>query len=204
MELSQREQLIMEIGMLRGNMEMAWDLAVWRNGTPTVGVNERPYKEFIQRYLDQEAKKIAKLKGKTLEPKKDRFSYSLDEYSYHGQYDSRDDAIRDAVQGQDFDGEAFHVWTGRNIPLDDPEFDDRHLDMVLESMAEYMEDNHALDSEPDFNTLPQKTKDQFCVRLTHFFHDWFDENEVLPSKRMWEVEDVQHHRIEPEIEAEEL
>lgn len=48
MNLSKREQIIFEIGVLQGQKEMAYDLAVSKNGQLLVGTQEVRYSEFTE------------------------------------------------------------------------------------------------------------------------------------------------------------
>lgn len=49
---------------LEGQRNMAWDLAVWENGYPLVGVMKTPYEDFIRK-LDQEQMDIRAKIGMT-------------------------------------------------------------------------------------------------------------------------------------------
>ncbi len=46
--MTQKEKQLVEYGMLKGMLDMAWNLAIWKNGTPVVSVAEKPFKDFAK------------------------------------------------------------------------------------------------------------------------------------------------------------
>lgn len=59
-----KEQLLLiyEYGALTGKINGYWDLAIWRNGIPVVGVSETPYKDKVEPLLRRKSEIRAELK----------------------------------------------------------------------------------------------------------------------------------------------
>lgn len=51
-KFSDKDQSLINWGIAFGQSKMLWDLAVWKDGTPLVGIQEKPFSEAVVGYRD--------------------------------------------------------------------------------------------------------------------------------------------------------
>ena len=52
-EMTDRERLLLRYGELSGRIDATWDLTIFKDGRAVVGIMERPYQDFVQKWEKQ-------------------------------------------------------------------------------------------------------------------------------------------------------
>lgn len=121
-----------------------------------------------------------------------KYSYSFTEDNYTGEFDSREDAIKEAKQERP---NARYVWTGRNVPVDPLRY--VTADMLIEHIINY--DDFCIEQAEDWPARTQEQEDELTAALQGVFRDWMIRHKLTPT--FWLVEDVQRHKIETERDS---
>jgi hypothetical protein len=120
------------------------------------------------------------------------FSYSHDGEQYHGEFDSREAALAEAVECAS--SRVTKVYTGVNVPLDISEFSGGHGDTLIEDIGEQIyelvgEVNDGLDAS-------REAAKELDERIAAVIEAWAAEFGVMPI--CWTVTDVVEHAT-PEV-----
>jgi hypothetical protein len=120
-----------------------------------------------------------------------RYGYSYDGEVYHGEYESRDDAVAEAVEGRE--KEVTMVYTGRCIVVDFTKgaFD---ADDIFERVEDY---NEVISDFEPFSHVTKEQRTDLETRLSAVFDTWIHEVNV----RYYSVADVQEHILIAETDA---
>jgi len=117
------------------------------------------------------------------------YSYSFNEESYTGQFDTREGAIKEAMATIDEGRTAF--WTGSNR---EPEFDLRALDgdLIIEGLQD-SEDDLMIEQADGWPNATSAQVDDLTATLRAAFNQWVSRHELEP--KFWLVENVQEHQV---------
>lgn len=118
------------------------------------------------------------------------FSYSFDEESYYGAFDTRERAAAEATaEGKTEGGRRF--FTARNVPPAQPE-EFWHADDWLERVSE--QDEYAMDCAEDWDQSNADQHAELEAEVRAVMAAWLDRHKLRP--RFYTVEDVQEHQID--------
>lgn len=125
-----------------------------------------------------------------------RYSWSLDQETYHSEFETREEAVEDAISGDPPEaGYGRSVWTGRIVPVDVKRLVSGYQTHVMEWLTEQAFDQCGLPSEDwlDPKDVPKEALSALDKAMGEMVEAWLKEHGLMP--KFWAVDDVSEHLV---------
>ncbi len=125
---------------------------------------------------------------------KTTYSWSHDEETYTGDFDTREDAMNEGFATDYGDALPGTVWTGVNVPPPVRSWaeDTRHAEHLIESMRDDAADNEMPECCEDWlSDVPKPALKELSTRIADVFMDWL--TQTMNEPRFYTVAKVVQH-----------
>jgi hypothetical protein len=118
-----------------------------------------------------------------------KFSYSFNQENYHGDFETREEAIAEA-EAEAVHGGATRFWTGEQVKPWQPEDIWEAYDW-LEDVS--CQDEYSIDAAEGWDESTKEQREELEAEVRKVMAAWLDRHDLRP--KFWLIENVQEHQL---------